>query len=230
MLVKRARRKLPRNAVESLMNMCERLSEEWDKPATGIFKRYLELMNKYADYFFSKPWPEKYDYAEATTFTDEDMDFLFEGKNSESFDRYTTICLKKNINMELGFMGCVGMSWTQQAFHNRFFRPEYKPVQEAFLGFPQESEDARSVLNKLKEQFSDGLIHDSLVDFFEADCPSGYPYERERLIEEMLELLHTVEGVPSCRKWRCSWYMNQKYGTSSASGKSLRKDTSGGEE
>lgn len=229
-MVKRARRKLPRNAVESLIDACERLSEQWGKPATKIFKGYLELMDKYADYFFNKPWPEKYDYDEATTFTDEDMDFLFKGKDSELLDRYNTICLKKNMNMEIGFMGCFGMFWTQQAFHNRFFRPEYKPVQEAFIGFPQENKDARDVLDKLEEQFSADLIHDSLVDFFEADCEYGYPYEKKGLIEEMLELLHTVEGVPSCGKWLCSWYVNQKYGPSSASDKSLRKDTSGGEE
>ena len=123
-------------------------------------------------------------------------------------------------------MGCFGMFWTQQAFHNRFYRPEYKPVQEAFVGFPQENKDARSLLNILKEQFDASLIHDSLVDFFEADCPVGYPYERKSLIEEMLELLHTVEGVPSCKEWHCSWYMNQKYGTSSTSDKRVKEDTS----
>lgn len=214
MLVKKARGKLPRIAVEALMDACEMLSKEWNKSATEIFKDFLELMNKYADYFFSNPWPEKYDYAEATTFTDEDMAFLFEGKSEELVDRYTTVCLKKNINMEDGFAGYFGIFWTQQSFHDKFVRPKYKPVQDAFLAFPKENKNARSVLNELKEQFDIGLIHNSLVDFFDLTCPYGYPYEKRKLIDEMLELLHTVEGVPSCGKGQCSWYINQKYGTS----------------
>ena len=35
-----------------------------------------------------------------------------------------------------------------------------------------------------------------------------------------------VEGVHSSKERHCSWYMNQKYGTSSASDKSLKEDTS----
>lgn len=90
--------------MESLTQTCELLIEEWKKPANEIFKRFLELMNKYADYFFSKPWPEKYNYEEATTFTDEDIDFLLESEEDIA-DRYTTVCLKKNMNLEDGFMG-----------------------------------------------------------------------------------------------------------------------------
>lgn len=212
MLVKKSGRKIPRNAVESLIDTSEFLSKDWEKPAAEIFKHFLDLMNRYADYFFSKPWPQKYDYDEATTFTDEDLEFLIE--NVDEFeDRYLTVCLKKNMDLECGFQGAFGMLWTQQAFHERCDRPTYKPVWEAFEIFAQGAEDARSVLNKLKEQFDANLVHDSLVDLFEADCPYGYPYEpeRRRLIDEMLELLHTVEGVPSCKNWHCSWYMNQKY-------------------
>jgi len=54
--------KIPRKAVEPLMQTCEMLSKEWDKPASMIFKEFLELMNRYSDYFFSEPWPRKYDY------------------------------------------------------------------------------------------------------------------------------------------------------------------------
>jgi hypothetical protein len=197
------------------MHACEMLSEEWDKPATEIFKGFLELMNKYADYFFSKPWPEKYDYAEATTFTDEDMDFLFEGKNNELLDRYTTICLKKNINMEIGFMGYFGIYWTQQAFHEKFFRPSYKPVLEAFERSAQENKDAREVLDKLKNEFNARLIHDSLVDLLEHE----YPDEATRkLIEGIFELLHTVHGLEPCGNFRCSWYQRQKYPVRNGSG------------
>jgi hypothetical protein len=152
-LVKRSRGKIPRNAVEPLMHTCELLSEEWKRSAAEIFKGFLELMNRYADYFFSEPWPEKYDYDEATTFTDEDVDFFLEGEEDFA-DRCTTVCPKKNMNLEAGFMGYFRMFWTQQALHEKFVRPEYKPALRAFNGFAQKGEDARSVLNRLKEQFS----------------------------------------------------------------------------
>jgi len=181
------------------MQTCEWLSKEWGRPATEIFKEFLELMNKYADYFFSKPWPEKYDYDEATSFTDEDLEFLFE--NEEEFqDRYTTVSLKKNMHLEHGFMGYFGLFWTQQAFHEKFFRPLYKPVLEAFDSFAQEDEDARSVLNKLKKQFKVRLIHNSLVDLIEHDYPDK---SRAFLVAGMLELIHTEEGLPPCGKYYC---------------------------
>jgi len=193
------KRKIPRNAVEPLMQTCEWLSKEWGRPAAEIFKEFLELMNKYASYFFSKPWPEKYDHDEATSFTDEDLEFLFE--NEEEFqDRYTTVSLKKNMYLEHGFMGYFGMFWTEQAFDERFFRPLYKPVLEAFDSFAQVNEDARSVLNKLKKQFKVRLIHNSLVDLVEHDYPDK---SRALLVARMLELIHTEEGLPPCGEYDC---------------------------
>jgi len=193
------KRKIPRNAVEPLMQTCEWLSKEWGRPAAEIFKEFLELMNKYASYFFSKPWPEKYDHDEATSFTDEDLEFLFE--NEEEFqDRYTTVSLKKNMYLEHGFMGYFGMFWTEQAFDERFFRPLYKPVLEAFDSFAQGNEDARSVLNKLKKQFKVRLIHNSLVDLVEHDYPDK---SRALLVARMLELIHTEEGLPPCGEYDC---------------------------
>lgn len=207
MLVRREKRKIPRNAVESLGDTSELLSKEWEKPAAEIFKHFLDLMNKYADYFFSKPWPTKYDYDEATTFTDEDLEFLFE-REEEFKDRYTTVCLKKNMNLECGFQGYFGMFWTRQAFHEKFVRPGYKPVLEAFDRFARGDEDAQSVLNRLKEQFSAMLIHNCLVDLLEHEYPDE---STRRLIEEMFELLHTGEGLKPCKDYRCSWYQRQKY-------------------
>jgi len=199
-LVKREKRKIPRNAVESLMKTCEMLSDEWEKPAAEIFKSFLELMNKYADYFFSKPWPEKYDYEEATTFNDEDIDFLLESEDDFA-DRYTTVSLKKNMNLELGFMGYFGLFWTQQAFHEKFVRPRYKPVLEAFESFAQGAEDARSVLNKLKEQFNDArLIHASLLDLLKHEYLDKI---KGLLVANMLELIHTEEHLPPCSEYRC---------------------------
>jgi len=195
------KRKIPGNAVEPLMQTCEWLSEEWGRPATQIFKEFLELMNKYADYFFSKPWPQKYDHDEATSFTDEDLEFVFEDEK-EFQDRYTTVSLKKNMYLEHGFMGYFGLFWTQQAFHERFFRPVYKHVLEAFDSFAQGDEDARSVLNKLKKQFKVRLIHNSLVDLAEHEYLDK---SRGLLVARMLELIHTEEGLPPCGEYKCKY-------------------------
>ena len=193
------KRKIPGNAVEPLMQTCEWLSEEWGRPATEIFKEFLELMSKYADYFFSKPWPRKYDHDEATSFADEDLEFVFEDEK-EFQERYTTVSLKKNMGLEHGFMGYFGLFWTQQAFDERFFRPLYKSVLEAFDGLAQEDEDARSVLNKLKEQFEVRLIHNSLVDLVEHE---HLDKSRDLLVAKMFELIHTEEGLPPCGEYDC---------------------------
>jgi len=213
MLVKRKKRKIPRNAVEPLMQTCKLLSEEWGKPAAEIFKDFLELMNKYADYFFSKPWPEKYDYDEATSFTDEDVEFLSGGEKEEFDDRFKIVLLKKNMYLKGGFMGYFGMFWTWQAFHEKFVRPGYKSVLEAFGSLSQEDEDARSVLNNLKEQFSIELIHESLVDLLEHERQDE---STRKLIGEIFELLHESEGLPSCENPLCDWYWRQKYSSSAS--------------
>jgi hypothetical protein len=63
-------------------------------------------------------------------------------------------------------------------------------------------------VNKLKEQFSVKLIHDSLIDLLEHEYPDD---SRLKLIKEMCELLHTDEGLPSCGETRCEWYYRHKY-------------------
>ena len=181
------------------MQTCEWLSKEWGRPATEIFKEFLELMNKYDDYFFSKPWPRKYDHDEATSFTDEDLEFLFEDEK-EFQERYTTVSLKKNMYLEHGFMGYFGLFWTQQAFDERFFRPLYKHVLEVFDGLAQKDEDAGSVLNKLKEQFEVRLIHNSLVDLAEHEHLDKL---RALLVAKMFELIHIDEGLPPCGEYDC---------------------------
>jgi hypothetical protein len=206
--------KIPRKAVEPLMQMCEIYSREQGRAASEIYREFLGLMSCYSGYFFSGSWPKKYDFKEATTFTDEDVKFLFECEEGEFADRITTLCLKKNMYLE-GFMGYFGMFWTRQAFHKRFIRPFYEPVLEAFRSFAQANKNGRSVLNKLKEQFSIRLIHDSLIDLLEHEYPDR---STKRLIEEMFELLHTDEGLRSCGNARCNWYRNQKYPKSTSYG------------
>jgi hypothetical protein len=196
---RKKRRKLPRCALEQLMEMCEWISQQSGKPAGELLKRYLDLMDKYDYYFFSEPWPEKYDYARATTFTDEDKEFLAENKE-EFGDRHTTVCLKKNISLE-GFVGHGGMTWTRQAYHEQFFRPELKPVSDAFFKLAESSEDAREILDKLKAEFeSVSIIHLCLVDRLE------YEYLRpplDLLMARVLELIHTQEGLPVCDEYLC---------------------------
>lgn len=85
-----------------------------EEPAAEILKKYLALMDKYDYYFFDEPWPENYNYEAATTFTETDHAFL--SANKEEFaDRFETMLLKKSLFLN-GFMGPIGMMWTQQAY------------------------------------------------------------------------------------------------------------------
>lgn len=179
------------------MQMCKMLSEERE-PASDVFKRYIGLMNKYADYFFDKPWPSKYDYEEATTFTDEDLEFLYENEE-EFWERFQTMCLKKNMYLD-GFMGIFGMYWTRQAFYEEFVRPGLKPILESFEMYAEKDEDPRSVLNKLNEQFDVRLIHASLLDLLEHEYLDK---TKGLLVANMLELIHTEEHLPPCGEYRC---------------------------
>ncbi len=91
--------------------------------AKEIFRRYLQLMDKYGDYFFSEPWPAKYDFTKATTFTEEDIQFLLgtekeKGDESEARDRFDVICLKKTVSLE-GSPGYWGMFWAHQALEEK---------------------------------------------------------------------------------------------------------------
>jgi len=101
-------------------------------------------------------------------------------------------------------MGILGINWTQMAFHEQFERPLYVPVLEAFKRYVCETQDARGILKRLRENFSPKLIHDSLIDLIEHE----YPAEPIRkIIDEMLELLHNEEGLRPCYNCRCSWYV-----------------------
>jgi len=94
-------RRIPKSAVKPLILYCERLSGETGRSAAEIFKEYLELMNKYGEYFFSEPWPEKVDKPVGFRFGDEDVNFI-EGAEGyeEECERFTLVCLRRNISME----------------------------------------------------------------------------------------------------------------------------------
>ncbi len=194
------RKKIPRKAVERLMKHCEWLSKGSERTAAEIFEEYLGLMRKHAEYFFRDPWPKQYDFEAATTFADADLEFLSDGTEGEYAERFRTLLLKKNINLEHGFMQLIGPFWTWQAFHDEFIRPTYVPVQEVFDALSEGDHDARSVLDKLKETFSIWLIHDGLVDLAE------HRYLEKsvaRLLAGLLELLHADEGLPACHNYGC---------------------------
>jgi hypothetical protein len=127
------------------MQQCEWLSKGSEQTAAELFKEYLELMRKYADYFFRAPWPKTYDYEAATTFSEDDLAFLAEGTKEAAAERFETMLLRKNINLEHGFMRLIGPFWTWQAFHEQFVRPTYMPVQERFDQLSEADHDPRSL-------------------------------------------------------------------------------------
>jgi hypothetical protein len=91
--------KIPKSAVKPLMEHCERLSGETGRSAADIFREYLELMKKYADFFFSEPWPEKLDKQGALN--DEYVKFIEGGgSHEERCERFTLVCLRRNMSVE----------------------------------------------------------------------------------------------------------------------------------
>jgi len=94
------RRKLPKNAVKPLIEYYEKKAEETGSSASEIFRQYLELMKKYEDYFFSKPWPEMLDYA-SKSINQEDLDFIEAGGSyAEKCERVTVVRLRHGISLE----------------------------------------------------------------------------------------------------------------------------------
>ena len=119
----KARRKLPKTTIEDLTQSCELMGRLSGKPAGEIFNRYLQLIDKYDYYFFSEPWPAKYDFTQAITFTEKDTQFLLGTEKepvdeSEAPDRFDTICLKKSISLE-GSPGFWGIFWAHQALEKK---------------------------------------------------------------------------------------------------------------
>ena len=115
----KTRRQLPKAAIEQLIEMCAAITELFGGSASERFGRYLKLMNKYDYYFISEEWPAKYNYDEATTFTQKDLTFLHDTEEaapdkSEFQDRLDIVCLRKNVSLE-GFEGFFGMLWTMNA-------------------------------------------------------------------------------------------------------------------
>lgn len=99
--VSRARRRLPRSALEPLMECCEYLSERLGsgESAVSVFRRVLEGMRRYGDFFFDHPWTERAEWEYGLS--DEELGFIEGGETfEERGERYTLVCLRRNISME----------------------------------------------------------------------------------------------------------------------------------
>lgn len=95
--------KLPKAAVRSLMEYCEKLGSESNDSAAEIFRRHLELMKKYEDFFFSKPWPEELGKPtiQDLDLSDEERKFLGDSKGyGERCERFLVFCLRRSISLE----------------------------------------------------------------------------------------------------------------------------------
>ncbi len=197
------KRRIPKKAVEDLVETCEwvlKLGSKRSETPQELFSEYLSLMDRYADYFFSEPWPEEYDKDAATTITDEDEAFLF-GNIKEFYDRRMTVCLRKNMYLG-GFEGIYGLLRVQYAIKEKYFKPLYEWVMGEFEEMLKESNDARVLLDTLKADLSISFIHDCFTDFLDGHYPDK---DERKVINEILELLHTEEGMPPCDDYFCSW-------------------------
>jgi len=90
--------RIPKSAVKSLLECCAKMGEETGRPAVEIFREYLELIKKYADYF-DEPWPETKQTRRG--FTEKEDEFI-EGAESvsERLERFTLVCLRRNISLQ----------------------------------------------------------------------------------------------------------------------------------
>ena len=142
---------------------------EKNKTAAEIFGRNLMLMDKYDYYFFSDPWPKKFDYDRVTDFTSEDLDFI-NANEDEYVDRVLTVVLKKSISLS-GFDEKGAMFWSGSAFIRQFILPELTLVFEKFKELVKTGIKAELILEKLKEEYVDiGYIHYSFEELLEVEC------------------------------------------------------------
>jgi hypothetical protein len=199
---KKRRDSLPIAALEQMMSAAKAASEKAEeKTARDIFKKYLVLIDKYRDYFFSEPWPEKWNIKHATIFTREDTDFIDEN-DDEFVERVMAVLMKKNISLE-GFNGVWGMFWSWQAYWKQFVKPDLKECYEAFKELVKTGADAEEILKRLLEQEDISFVHMSLVELLKDDCCLWDNKPLDLKTAEVLELVHTKRGYPECEEDLC---------------------------
>ncbi len=186
---------VPRAFLKQLMSSDEESSSKsGGMTAQDSFKDYLRLMDKYRDYF-SGPWPKKWDFKYATTFTQEDEEFIDEGED-DFVDRFLTVILKKNVSLE-GF-NALGFQWTYDAYREQFVKPDLKKTYEAFKALVKTGAGAEEILKKMLENQNVSFVHMSLVELLEDEPYLWDNKPLDQKVSEVLELIHTKEGYPEC--------------------------------
>ena len=196
MLNKKQKNQLPKIAISQLAEEAEEASAKHKiLTAREIFGRHLKHMDKYRDYFFKEPWPKKWSYTWATTFTPDDIEFM-NADDDDYAERVLTVILKKNISLQ-GY-NSLGTAHTMMAYHNKIVKPELKKVYEAFKELVATGLSAEEILKKLMENDDASFIHDSLLEPFEENY---FTEALELKIGEVLELIHK-KGEPECEDAR----------------------------
>ncbi len=92
------------------------------------------------------------------------------------------------------------MFHTKQAFYELFVLPELKPIVEAFEELAKTELKAEEILEKLKETCQDlSIIHWSFEE------KVGFESPLDLRAAEILELIHTKEGLPECESSSCKF-------------------------
>jgi len=196
---------VPKSAVKSLLEYCNEKSRETGASAAEIFKNYLELMKKYADYFFSEPWPEKPDRKSEFDLGEVDQKFVDEGKSyAERVERFTVVCLRRNMSMEgfdsegfdedFGFYGKMGC-WNCVVPNVSRIREDIERIEEA----------VRKNEEEMKQEEPSWIVKNMYEHYRRPDVVRG---NKMMLVE--LRLYEEIGGAKdkSCQvenKYRCPY-------------------------
>jgi hypothetical protein len=114
------RKRLPKKAIAPLMEFCEWYVEGREESPVEFFRRLLENMNRYQDYFFDRPWPKEFVYRDAAEFTRKDIEFIKNSRDDKEFvERAILVVVKKLINYKTGFQWAYPFEWILDALIER---------------------------------------------------------------------------------------------------------------
>jgi len=106
------RKRLPKRALIPLMEFCEWFTKNREESPTELFRKLLECMLKYKEYFFDQPWPKRFEYEKVRHFELREAYFIFEGgEEEETFYRFLLVILKRLINYEGGLTWELAFEW-----------------------------------------------------------------------------------------------------------------------
>jgi len=106
-------KRIPQNALTPLAELCNLLSSlsDTEEQPISFFKRIIQGMDEHANYFFDKPWPQRYQFNEATSLSETDLNFTQNFGRDEFTNNLYLLCVKKNMNLADGF-SLFGFFWT----------------------------------------------------------------------------------------------------------------------